>query len=382
MKKNILWAIIPLLGVASCITEKDEPQQPAAGLTQLYETFERLSDKNSITQLSGWANVMVVDSTYTAPLQWLARETGCNMSAQASAHMYDDSNNGIRYESWLLTPPLDFDNAVNKTLSFSVQAAYWSDATTLDVFLVPDLSAVRGNPEKLIPLQANLPTSSATNQWLKTTLNVSGARGVAMLGFRYRAVGGNSASTSFLIDDVIFGDVSSSPNTSIFEESFAESLGQFTPVSKSGSQEWVWNSNTGLAPYLHAAKISGYASGSSTPNEDWLVSPPIDLSNVRSATLTFDQNINKGVASVEVMKQEQTALASTTCTNGSNPDAATWEPLAVLRYPSGSSWGFTCSGRIDLTPYAGYSNVRIAFKYTCGSDSAATWSLANVKVVK
>lgn len=382
MKKNILWAIAMSLGVASCATEKEEPQQPAGGLTRLHETFEALGDENSITRLNGWANIMVVDSVYTAPLQWLAHETGCNMAAQASAHKFDNSNSGIRYETWLLTPPLDFGSAVNKTLSFKLQATHWSDGATLDVFLAPDFSAIKSDPKKLTPLKANLPTSSSVSRWLKTALNMSGTQGVAMLGFRYRAVGGNSASTSFLVDDVIFGDVSASPSAFIFEESFAESLGRFTPVSKSGAQEWAWNGNATSAPYTTAAKISGYSAGASTPNEDWLISPPIDLSSVQDATLTFEQNINKGTPSLGVMRREQAVLASTTCTDSSKPDAATWEPLTAVRYPSGSSWSFACSGKISLAPYAGSSNVRIAFKYTCGDNSAATWSLANVRVAR
>ncbi|MDR3187569.1 MAG: choice-of-anchor J domain-containing protein [Prevotellaceae bacterium] len=382
MRKNIFCAMAALLGAASCTPEKSDPQQPATPLTQLHETFEVLSDENSITRLTGWANVMVVNATYTAPLQWLAREAGCNMAAQASAHKFDDSNRGVRYETWLLTPPLDFDNAASRAISFRVQAAYWKDDTQLDVFLVPNLAAIEGNQGALIPLQANLPTSSSLNRWLPTTLDMSGARGVAMLGFRYRGVGGSSASTSFLVDDVTFGDVGSAPSAAIFEETFAESLGGFTPVSKSGAQSWTWNSNTANAPYAHAAKVSGYVSGVSAPNEDWLISPPVDLSGVQRATLAFEHSINKGAPAVKVMRREQTALVSTTCTDATNPDAATWEPLEIPRYPSGSTWTFACSGKIDLTPYAGRPNVRIAFKYTSGGSDAATWSIANLKIAR
>lgn len=378
MKQNILWATSLFCVVASCDMEKSEPQQPA-GLIRLYETFDALSNKSSISQLGGWTNIMVVDAAYTAPLQWLAYEAGCNVAAQASAHMFDDSNKGIRYESWLLTPPLDFDHAASKTLSFRIQAAYWQEPTTLDVFLVKNISAV-SNPEKLVPLQAKIPAKDNENQWITTTLNMSGVRGVAMVGFRYRATGGASASTSFRIDDVAFGDISSSPKAAMLEETFAESLGSFTQVSNSGAQKWEWNGSTTSAPYVHAAKISGYASGSSTPNEDWLISPPVDLSGVRSATLIFEHNINKGAPSAEVMRQEQVALVSTTCTDAGNPNAATWEPLAIPTYPSGSSWTFACSGKISLARYAGSSNVRIAFKYTCKNADAATWSIANVKV--
>jgi hypothetical protein len=382
MKKYILWAISLLLGVAACITEKGEPHHPAAGLTRLHETFETLSNESSISQLSGWSNIMIVDSTYTAPLQWLAYESGCNTAMQASAHKYDDSNRGIHYESWLLTPPLDFDHATNKTLSFRVMATYWQNSTTLDVFLVSDLAAIKSHPEKLILLRANLPTSSNTDKWLKNTLDMSNVTGTSMLGFCYRAVGGNGASTSFRIDDVAFGDVSSGHNLPLLEELFESGLGKFTPVSVTGAKTWEWNGNAASAPYAYAAKISGFESNKSNPNEDWLISPPIDLSNVRSATLTFEQSINKGVASVEVMKQEQMVLASTSCTDPNNPSAAEWTPLTIPTYPSGSSWRFTCSEKIDLTPYAGEKNLRIAFKYKCGNDAAATWGIVNVKVAE
>ncbi|MDR0712285.1 MAG: choice-of-anchor J domain-containing protein [Prevotellaceae bacterium] len=381
MKKNILWAILLLLGVASCATEKGAPQYSTAGLTLLYETFDAMSDESSINQLSGWSNIMIVDSIYTAPLQWLAYKSGCNVVMQASAHKFDDSNKGIHYESWLLSPPLDFDNAVNKTLSFRLLATYWQNSTTLDVFLVPDFSAIKAHPEKLIPLRVNLPTQGNADKWLSSTLDMSNLKGSAMLGFCYRATGGNGASTSFRIDDVKFGDVGSDRNTLLFEELFASGLGDFTAVNVTGEKTWEWNDNAKNAPYVYAAKISGFESDKSYPNEDWLISPSIDLSGAQSATLIFEQSINKGVASAEVMRQEQVALASTGCTDPANPSAADWTPLAIPIYPSGSAWRFACSEKIDLTPYAGAKNLRIAFKYKCGDEAAATWSIANFKVL-
>ncbi|MDR1416872.1 MAG: choice-of-anchor J domain-containing protein [Prevotellaceae bacterium] len=379
MKQNILWVISLCFAAASCDMEKNEPLQPA-GLTQLHETFEALSNENSISRLSGWTNIMVVDATHAAPLQWLAYETGCNVAMQASAHKFDDSNRGISYESWLLTPPLDFGHAASKTLSFRMQASHWQEPTTIGVYLVENLAAI-GKPEKLILLPANLPEKSSGSRWIATSIDLSKTRGVAMVGFCYRGLGGSSASTSFRVDDVIFGGAGSATKAAIFEETFENGLGSFTPVSASGAQSWEWNSSAESAPYMPAAKVSGYTSGASYPNEDWLISPPIDLSGAQSAILTFEHNINKGVASADAMKREQAVLISTSCTDASKPGDAAWEPLTALAYPSGSTWTFACSGKLSLAQYAGSSNVRVAFKYTCGNDNAATWSIANFKVV-
>jgi len=57
-------------------------------------------------------------------------------------------------------------------------------------------------------------------------------------------------------------------------------LGDFTPVSVSGAQNWAWD-----ATYL-CAKISGYSSGNKD-NENWLISPSIDLTSKSTAKLVF-----------------------------------------------------------------------------------------------
>ena len=57
----------------------------------------------------------------------------------------------------------------------------------------------------------------------------------------------------------------------ILQESFAASIGNFTQFSVTGVQIWV---NDPVSMYM---KMSGYANGSTFANEDWLISPALNL---------------------------------------------------------------------------------------------------------
>jgi hypothetical protein len=382
-----------LLFLVACEPEPTEPIFPQDGVTALHEDFESLRKKNDITALNGWLNIMVVDTTYTAPLQWVAYETGCNIAVEATAHTSDDSNNGQRHETWLLSPPLDLDRTLNKIFAFRLQASYWQDSPSdLAIFLVRDVSGVTVD-SLLKPLPASIPqTKTESSFWVSNSLDLSNETGIARVGFRYRAAGGYQKSTTFMLDDVTFGDYDSSQTNEIFRENFDTnflsntSSAGFAATSVAGTIKWAWNSNaSGAPPYALAATISGY--GSTAREEDWLISDSIDLSNTRTATLSFDHNIRaatNATPSIEQERTEQTLWISTTYTdaipNGSDP-AQGWHQVDIPTYPTGGSWSFVCSGQIDLAPYCGSSTVRIAFRYTSASSStAATWSVREVKV--
>lgn len=152
-------------------------------------------------------------------------------------------------------------------------------------------------------------------------------------------------------------------NTTIhFSETFASNLGTFTANNVKGTYTWRW-----ISGY---ASMSGYGSGTNYENEDWLISPEIDLTSLSSAGLSFDHTINKGV--VANMKTEQTLWI--TKDNGTS-----WKKLAIPTYPAGNNWTFVNSGEIDLDAFAG-SKIKIAFKYNCTTSASATWEIKNFKV--
>jgi hypothetical protein len=155
------------------------------------------------------------------------------------------------------------------------------------------------------------------------------------------------------------GTTGTSGTTNIYSETFASGLGSFTSNNVLGAQTWKFASGFG-------ASMSGY-SGSNIANEDWFISPEVDLTRISSAALSFNHTINKGV--VANMKTEQT-LWITTDNGGS------WKQLGIPTYPAGNNWTFVNSGEISLDAYVG-NKVKIAFKYISTTSSSATWEINN-----
>lgn len=157
-----------------------------------------------------------------------------------------------------------------------------------------------------------------------------------------------------------------------FEEPFAAGQGAFTTQSITGTQVWIWDSKYGM-------KMSGY-SGGNKENEDWLISPPIDLRTAPAAVVTFDQAINYGTtANIPI---NHTLWVSKNYTGGA-PSTATWEKVTIPTFPPGNNWAFLASGTCTLPAgYAGQNSVRIAFKYQSTTTESTTWEIKNVKVAR
>jgi len=164
------------------------------------------------------------------------------------------------------------------------------------------------------------------------------------------------------------------PPPTYFEETFATSQGGFTAQSVTGTQAWSYDATN---KYM---KVSGYQSSANHANEDWLISPAIDLSTSPSAVLSFDNTINKG--DLANLMTNHTLWISKNYSSGL-PSTATWEQITIPIYPAGNTWTFVNSGKCVIpATYVGQSNVRIAFKYLCSDSESATWEIRNVKVTK
>lgn len=151
----------------------------------------------------------------------------------------------------------------------------------------------------------------------------------------------------------------------LLDEPFAESQGAFTiqDISLGEGLNYVWkwtNANYGM-------KASAYVNGSNVPAQSRLISPALNLSAVKSATLSFD-HAGKFFADVEKDCRIQIS------TDGQN-----WTDVKASAYPDGSSWNFV-HATIDLTPYCGKNTVYIGFLYTSTETAAPTWEIKNVLV--
>ena len=151
-------------------------------------------------------------------------------------------------------------------------------------------------------------------------------------------------------------------------ETFETGIGSFTTQSVSGDQVWEYS-----AQYKYMS-ISGYVATVNNANEDWLISPKIDLSGVTAAKLTFD-HVARYFAN---MKNEATVWVSENYVSGL-PSTASWKQLTTKTFTDPGNWTLSPSGEISLTAYAG-KKITIAFKYISTATKAGTWEVKNFLV--
>lgn len=162
----------------------------------------------------------------------------------------------------------------------------------------------------------------------------------------------------------------------VLSETFKTGLGAFTPVNVSGLQQWGFREYNGRG----YASMSGYQSGASHANEDWLISPAVDLGDAKAAVLTFRHTWNKG--DVSRMKQELQVMFSYDYAGG-EPGTATWLPAPIPTYPTGADWKFVSSGDVAVPKEClGKGSVHFAFKYTCSDASSGTWEINDAVLKK
>lgn len=156
----------------------------------------------------------------------------------------------------------------------------------------------------------------------------------------------------------------------IFTENFDTNLGVFSAVSVVGDQVWAWGNFDG-----GCAVMTGFVNPNRFPNEDWLISPAINLSTINNAVVNIRQAANY-VSNDWTLLQ---VMVSTNYTTG-NPNNATWTELNIPNRPAGNNWTFVDSGDISLATYGGQANVRIAFRYRSTDSIASTWEISKVEV--
>jgi hypothetical protein len=124
------------------------------------------------------------------------------------------------------------------------------------------------------------------------------------------------------------------------------------------------------------AKMSGYAT-TNKANEDWLISPAINLSTLTSASLSFDNAYKFAGNSIEV-------FISNNYSGTGSPSASgvTWTALTGATLSAGN-YAYANSGSLNLSAFLGTGNsaVRVAFKYTSTTTAASTWEIDNVKII-
>ena len=110
--------------------------------------------------------------------------------------------------------------------------------------------------------------------------------------------------------------------------------------------------------------------GKNTENEDWLVTPELDLTGMSEATLTFESQFTTAVP--KEFQKQYTVLVSST---GDIAKAEDWTELPVIPYDSTAFTAATVSLPAEMIGKKCY----IAWKYTC-QETSHEWRLRNVVV--
>ena len=161
-------------------------------------------------------------------------------------------------------------------------------------------------------------------------------------------------------------------NPPLFKDGFESSWNSWTKISLVGSQEWTLDTQYGNP--RNCATMSGFQSGSgSNVNEDWLISPVIDLSTAENATLTFEtaSRFSGNLLEVKISSDY----------NEGNPNIANWTDLSAVLDTNTNNFIWTNSGNIDISSFTG-GNIHLAFRYTSTSSASTTWEVDNIIITK
>lgn len=155
--------------------------------------------------------------------------------------------------------------------------------------------------------------------------------------------------------------------TTLYEETFDSGVGTFQAITINGAKVWT-ASSYGSDAFM---KMSGYQE----INEDWLVSPQIDLAGQVDPVIKIRQT-----AKYVNGQWNQITIQVSTNYDGANVASATWTPLTITTKPTGSDYVFVDTEDIDLSAYAG-QKIHVAFTYVSDLANAATWEVDNIKVL-
>jgi len=149
-------------------------------------------------------------------------------------------------------------------------------------------------------------------------------------------------------------------NSEDFED---QTLGSWMQYSVSGDQLWYADSFGGD----NFAKMSGF-SGQPNLNEDWLISPALNLNAYSNETFSFRTAMNYDGPALELK-------VSTDYDGTSDPNIAEWVDLTANFSPGG--WEWAESGNIDLSSFNA-DEVHVAFVYYSTDSEAATWEVDDI----
>jgi hypothetical protein len=275
---------------------------PVVALNENFESFTTgTGDAYFSTQTDnkGWFGFKT-KGTLEADL----RTFNSNKYVQFSAHRTAITT-ATEQEFWLLSPRLDLSAATSKQLSFSTSAGFFNASTVFEVYII-DGNTPTATKTKLegwrMPVAADL-SGSYTPFIPSGTIDLSAYTGVKRIGFYYKGTSGSGNSTTYQLDNFIFGDI---PTLTVTPASLSFAHGgEAKTFTVSGNRTWnaVSSDPTNFAVAVSGTTVTVTAAANTTGSS-------------RTATVTVTATDNSVTQTVSLSQAAQTASGTNIVANG------------------------------------------------------------------
>ena len=318
--------------------------------------FDKDFEDGKITS-GGWTTQLL-----TGSVNWEAYQFSGEYFARITNYV---GGSNIASDAWLISPETDLSEFENPALNFRTACNYTGQE--LEIYITDSYDgSSKPVPSQWTELAA--PISSGAWDWVESgDVSLSAFSGKKVhVAFRYQ--GTNTSGKTWEVDDI--GLVEGQGGTGgqiVFQDGFDNGLASWNAFNVVGAQ--VWEHSTQYGNPGSCARMSGF-SGSSFANEDWLISPAINLTQAVNASFEFETAKNYTGNDLEIMLSKE-------YTGTGDPNAVNW--VKITPALSTGSWAWTPSGPIDLSGYLG-ETLYFAFKFTSTNSASATWEVDNVKV--
>lgn len=319
--------------------------------------FDKDFEDGSLTS-GGWTNKNVIGND-----KWQAYAFSGDNFARITN--YSNSVNNA-CDAWLISPQVDLSIFTNPSLSFRTACNYTGPDLEIYISKTYDGTSL---PQVAQWTELAAPLSTGTWAWVPSgEVDLKQfANDKVYIAFRYQ--GTTSNGKTWEVDDIkIVNGSGSGTGETVFFDGFDANLNKWNAFSVKGTQVWVHEPNFGNPK--GSAKMSGYTT-LNNENEDWLISPAINLVGATDAVLTFETAKNYTGNVLELYYSDQ-------YTGTGDPTIVNWTKATPSLSTGTFTW--TPSGNMSLNAFLGKS-VYFAFKYTSTSSASSTWELDNVKVV-
>lgn len=166
-------------------------------------------------------------------------------------------------------------------------------------------------------------------------------------------------------------DYSTAGYETVYNETFESDLSGVTLIDVSGEDAYYWQQ------YVDGCATISPVDGSYDPvaNEDWLITPAIDLADIEGAELQFLQVMNY----LDGDPADFIDVLVSTDFDGADQTSANWTEFEVDVWPAGDSWSDIAS-TIDISDFDGQT-VYIAFVLnTTTVLDGLTWEIGEITV--